>query len=46
MAEDLYKTLGINKGASEVEIKKAYRKKAMEFHLLGLIMLNILGQKL
>ena len=32
MAEDLYKTLGINKGASEQEIKKAYRKKAMEFH--------------
>ena len=32
MAEDLYKTLGINKGASEQEIKKAYRKKAMELH--------------
>ncbi len=30
--EDLYTTLGINKGATESEIKKAYRKKAQEFH--------------
>lgn len=34
MAEkrDYYEVLGINKGATEAEIKKAFRKKAMEFH--------------
>lgn len=32
MAKDYYSILGINKGSSEEEIKKAYRKKAMEFH--------------
>ena len=29
---DYYKTLGIDKGASADEIKKAYRKQAMKFH--------------
>lgn len=29
---DYYDTLGISKGASASEIKKAYRKKAIEFH--------------
>lgn len=29
---DLYKTLGVAKDASDADIKKAYRKKAQEFH--------------
>ncbi|MFT5661946.1 MAG: curved DNA-binding protein [Sulfurimonas sp.] len=32
MAKSLYKTLEINEGASEAEIKKAYRKLARQFH--------------
>lgn len=32
MAKSLYKTLEINEGASEVEIKKAYRKLARQYH--------------
>jgi molecular chaperone DnaJ len=32
MAKDYYNILGINKGATEEEIKKAYRKKAMKWH--------------
>jgi len=32
MKEDFYDVLGIQKGASAAEIKKAYRKKAIEFH--------------
>ena len=30
--EDYYDLLGISKGASEEELKKAYRKKAVQFH--------------
>jgi DnaJ-class molecular chaperone len=32
MGKDYYKTLGIAKGASDDEIKKAYRKMALKFH--------------
>ncbi|HEY0391811.1 MAG TPA: molecular chaperone DnaJ [Solirubrobacterales bacterium] len=32
MAEDLYKVLGVPKGASEAEIKKAHRKLARKYH--------------
>lgn len=30
--QDLYKTLGISRDASQAEIKKAYRKLAMQYH--------------
>ena len=32
MKEDYYKILGVDKGASESEIKKAYRKSAIKYH--------------
>ncbi len=32
MKEDFYEILGISKGASQGEIKKAYRKKAIQYH--------------
>jgi molecular chaperone DnaJ len=32
LAEDLYKVLGVSKGASDEEIKKAYRKLARKHH--------------
>jgi molecular chaperone DnaJ len=32
VADDLYKTLGVAKGASDEEIKKAYRKLARQYH--------------
>ncbi|MEA3370457.1 MAG: J domain-containing protein [Campylobacterota bacterium] len=32
MAKSLYKTLEVNEGASEAEIKKAYRKLARQYH--------------
>lgn len=32
MGKDYYKILGIQSGANEEEIKKAYRKMALKFH--------------
>jgi len=32
MGKEYFKVLGIEKGASEDEIKKAYRKMALKFH--------------
>jgi preprotein translocase subunit Sec63 len=32
MGKDYYKLLGIAKGASEDDIKKAYRKMALKYH--------------
>jgi len=32
MSKDFYKTLGVDKSATEAEIKKAYRKQAMKYH--------------
>lgn len=32
MANDFYERLGVKKDASEAEIKKAYRKLAMQYH--------------
>ena len=32
MGKEYYKALGISKGASDDEIKKAYRKMALKYH--------------
>ena len=32
MSKDLYQVLGVKRGASEKEIKSAYRKLALKYH--------------
>ena len=32
MADDYYSVLGVQKGASDDELKKAFRKLAMQYH--------------
>ena len=32
MAEDLYNVLGVDKNASDADIKKAYRTQARKYH--------------
>lgn len=32
MGKDYYKTLGISKGATEEDVKKAYKKQALKWH--------------
>lgn len=32
MGKDYYKTLGISKGATDEDIKKAYKKQALKWH--------------
>ena len=32
MGKDYYKILGVDKGASEADVKKAFRKLAHEYH--------------
>ncbi|MEZ7820962.1 MAG: DnaJ domain-containing protein, partial [Patescibacteria group bacterium] len=32
MSKDYYKTLGIEKGASEEDVKRAFRKLAHQYH--------------
>ena len=32
MSDDFYSTLGLSKGASDSEVKAAYRKMAMKYH--------------
>lgn len=38
MGKDYYKTLGIAKGATDDDIKKAYRKLALKFHPVSFIL--------
>ena len=46
MGKDYYKVLGIQKSASEDEVKKAYRKMALKYHPDKVSSLNIIDYKL
>ncbi len=40
MKEDFYDILGISKSATAAEIKKAYRKKAIEYHQIKILVIQ------